>query len=339
MRSEGAGRATRLVLPLLVLVALAAGFLGGRALPPQGTDATPAAKDEAAHVDAAATARNEVATPAAPGAATAAPAGTAAAVAPLPPLDAPLRDILPALEQRARAGDSAAACRLALDIELCRQRPQFGQAIPFFEDAVARADTTSDDDVAFIARIEAIHRRAERVCAGLDAAWIDDRGWRYMLQAAQRDPRIAARYATAPPLDAGRFLEQPEAWQAYAAHAAHLLRWAGEQGDPRAWYFLQQAYMGRSTLRGLPNAIAAEPARAAMMALVLREFSDASTRRDLDEGLAALRESLGEARWSAIEAEADAQRSRRFAAQAPIDFASGVYGDQDARICEEPATH
>jgi hypothetical protein len=335
MRSEGARVSRRFIVPLLVLIALAAGFLGGRTLPP---DADPPQHDGDAPTmaDAAAQAVDGT-TPRAPGATPAPLPASRSTAAPLPPLDAPLRDVLPALEQRAREGDSAAAGRLALDIELCRQRPQLGHAIPFFEDAAARAEATSDDDVDFIARIEAIHRRAEQVCAGLDAAWIEDRGWRYMLQAAQRDARLAARYATSPPLDAGRFLEQPEAWQAYAAHAAHLLRWAGEQGDPRAWYFLQQAYSGRSTLRGMPNAIPADPARAAMMALVLRDFSDASTRRDLDDGLAALRETLGEARWAAIEAEADAQRSRHFAEQVPIDFDSGVYGDQDARICEEPA--
>ncbi len=334
MRSETAHTARRFVVPLLVVIALGAGFLGGRALPPDADPPQPHDDDAEADDDAQAAAGPA---PRAPGAAPAPLPALRATAAPLPPLDAALIDVLPALETRARAGDKAAACRLALDVELCRQQPQLGAAIPFFEQAAAREATTRDDDVDFLARIDSLHQRAEAVCAGLDVAWIEDRGWRYLLQAAQGDARLATRYAASPPMSMTNFLEQPEAWQAYAAHAAHLLRWAGEQGDPRAWYYLQRAYMGRSTLRGMPSAIPADPARAALMALVLREFSDASTQRALDADLATLRETLGEARWSAIEAEADAQRSRHFAAQPPIDFDGGVFGDQDARICEQPA--
>lgn len=61
---------------------------------------------------------------------TASAAGTAASARataqrppdrPLPPLDQPLRDILPELKRRADAGEAAASCRLAAELDFCAQ--------------------------------------------------------------------------------------------------------------------------------------------------------------------------------------------------------------------------
>src|SRR5688572_24849419 len=61
--------------------------------------------------------------PAVAGGVTPVPAAVASiAAAPLPPPDVPLADVLPELEQRARAGDANASCRIGLELHRCRRR-------------------------------------------------------------------------------------------------------------------------------------------------------------------------------------------------------------------------
>jgi len=95
----------------LVLAAAAGGlgWLGGRA-------SHDASSTEAPGVDVA----GDTA-PAARGAASARPPVQRPPDRPLPPLDQPLRDVLPELQRRADAGEAAAACRLAAELDFCAQ--------------------------------------------------------------------------------------------------------------------------------------------------------------------------------------------------------------------------
>lgn len=254
---------------------------------------------------------------------------------PLPELGLPLVELIETLEEQARQGDARAACRLAMDGALCRDLDRSGGSVDFFIDDAARRESTHPVDVDFIVGIESRESHAARLCAGLPAHWADDNTWRYMLQAAQAGHHgLAARFAAAPPLDQQRFLEQLDRWQAYAAHAPGLLRAAAESGDPRAMYYLQRALSGQPTLRGMPNAIAPDLRTAALLALALYPISDANTRRNLDAAIERAQAALNARDWAALEAEAAALSARHFDAHPVIDFSAGVFGDQDASICD-----
>lgn len=255
---------------------------------------------------------------------------------PLPALDRPLTQVVGDLDARSRRGERAASCRMALDADLCRRRDEYRDAVPFLENIAAARDDASGD-IRFIARVENIGSRADAICAGLGEDWGEREAWRYMLRAAlQGDTRMAVRFATDPPMDRGRMLEHPDAWQAYARYAPGLLLAAGERGDPAALYFLQQAYAGRPVLAGMREAIAPDPRKAAIYALALRGISDAATRTDLDGQLDALRKRFDAARWGEIEAEAQALSAKGLSARGPIDFDSGAFADVQPQDCATP---
>ena len=266
----------------------------------------------------------------------AAPAVSVGQGGPLPAADAPLSTTLPMLESRSKSGDSAASCRIALDAVACLEFANAGEVIGDMEGMAAHREGDIGDDVAFISRLEARRQRAEALCRGIDPTWGEQNAWRYMLRAAQQgDMRMAVRFATEPPMDRQRFLENPDAWRAYAEHARKLLETAGERGEITAWYYLQQAYAGRPVLIGMSDAIPADPEKAAYYAMVLRPFADAATVRDLDGQLRDLRPGFDAARWSDIERRAQARIAQGFqaAASGPVDFDSGVFASQDSDSC------
>jgi NADP-dependent isocitrate dehydrogenase len=128
--------------------------------------------------------------------------GAPSADQPLPPHDTPLTEVIDELESRALRGDRPAACRLAMDGYFCRNNPLDSDSVAFFEQAIASRGRTTAADVAWIERLEAMHRRAVRLCSGLPEGWVRDHSWRYLLQGAQLgDDFLAAMYVIAPPLD------------------------------------------------------------------------------------------------------------------------------------------
>jgi hypothetical protein len=160
--------------------------------------------------------------------------GAPSADQPLPPHDTPLTEVIDELESRALRGDRPAACRLAMDGYFCRNNPLDSDSVAFFEQAIASRGRTTAADVAWIERLEAMHRRAVRLCSGLPEGWVRDHSWRYLLQGAQLgDDFLAAMYVIAPPLDRNDFLENPEPWSQYQQHAATLLRRAAEHARRR----------------------------------------------------------------------------------------------------------
>lgn len=255
---------------------------------------------------------------------------------PLPAADAPLSSTLSMLESRSKAGEAAASCRIALDAVACLEFANASEVIGDMEGMAAHREGDIGDDVAFISRLEARRQRAGALCRGIDPKWGEQNAWRYMLRAAQQgDMRMAVRFATEPPMDRQRFLENPDAWRAYAEHARRLLETAGERGEISAWYYLQQAYAGRPVLIGMSGSIPADPEKAAYYAMVLRPFADAATVRDLDGQLRDLRQGFDAARWSDIERRAQARIAQGFpaASSGPVDFDSGVFAGQDSNSC------
>ena len=278
----------------------------------------------------------EVTSPSLASAAASSGAEEISAGAPLPKADAPLSESLPLLEWRSKAGDAAASCRIALDAVSCREFATSSEVIGDMETMAARRQDGVEEDLDFISRLEARRDRASALCRGIDSGWVESNAWRYMLRAAQQgDLRMAVRFATDPPIDRERFLDNPEAWRAYAENARRLLESAAAQGEISAWYYLQQAYAGRPVLIGMPDSIPADPENAVYHAMVLRPFADAATVRDLDGQLGDLRRFFDDSRWSVIERRAQVRIAQGFpeAASGPVDFDSGVFANHDVDSC------
>lgn len=257
------------------------------------------------------------------------------AAPPLPPADTPLVQILPELEARARRGDRAAACRLALDGAYCREHRLDSDSVAFFEDAIARRSRTTAADLAWIARLEAAHQRALRLCSGLPPRWAEDNTWRWMLQAAQAgDALLAARFAAFPPLDDEDFLERPEPWQQYRQHAVPLLQSAAARGEVLAIWRLQRLHGAGQRLRGMPNAIERDPRQAAVYAVALQAATRGASLREFERAARAARARFSADDWAAIEQEGRALAQRHFAGMSPRDFQEGVFGEVDARHCQ-----
>ncbi len=114
MDAERRSRAWMMIALVMLPLALGAGWWSGRS---SARDSEPPPSPSAAPMPVP----SNASTPA-PDAAVRNPASAAAARpsnAPLPDLSTPLRNILPELKRRADAGDPAAACRLAAEMEFC----------------------------------------------------------------------------------------------------------------------------------------------------------------------------------------------------------------------------
>jgi hypothetical protein len=264
------------------------------------------------------------------------PALAGAPELPLPPHDTPLNDARDELEDRARRGDRKAACRLAMDANFCRSNPAGSDPVGFFEHSIAQEPSTSDADVAWIARLEQIQQRARRICADLPPDWVEDASWRWTLQAARAgDDFLAARFVISAPMSDRDFLERPEPWQQYRDHAVPLIQSAAARGQVEAIWFLQRLHRGATQLRGMPNAIERDPRLAAVYAVALRSVTQGASLLEFEQALTRARDDYDAGSWAAIEAEGTALAQRHFADVAPRDFQTGVYGDIDSRRCDD----
>lgn len=261
--------------------------------------------------------------------------GAPSADQPLPPHDTPLTEVIDELESRALRGDRPAACRLAMDGYFCRNNPLDSDSVAFFEQAIASRGRTTAADVAWIERLEAMHRRAVRLCSGLPEGWVRDHSWRYLLQGAQLgDDFLAAMYVIAPPLDRNDFLENPEPWSQYQQHAATLLRRAAEHGELRAIWQLQRIHSGRGALIGMPHAIVPNRRLAAVYAVALRQATTGDSLREFDTYARRHQSDFDAEAWRAIEREGAVLAQGHFSGLAPLDLQRGVFGEVDSRRCE-----
>lgn len=160
---------------------------------------------------------------------------TVRAFAPLPPLDTRLADIIAELDERASAGDAAAACRLAAEIARC------ASVVDFDAERVAdtlflsvRYDEHGERHVERSANyIEQRVAEQER-CRGVDAAVLMNQA-RFDLAAARLgDLDAAFRFVSADALDTGTLVRFPELLQLYRQNAWPLFQRLLEGGYPYA---------------------------------------------------------------------------------------------------------
>lgn len=108
---------------------------------------------------------------------------------PLPPWDAKLVDVLPALRARADAGDAIAACHLGLALSACSYHTDLGPS------AAEIRNLNPDDEDAIrmfgYRTMELVRPGREATCAGLGRTDFRER-FRYLLQAADQGVDAAA---------------------------------------------------------------------------------------------------------------------------------------------------
>lgn len=258
------------------------------------------------------------------------------AAAELPPAGTPLLSIFEELQQRARAGDDHAACRLAQDLQTCDWVPANDSMPHPLETHLTYSDEVRDSDVAFLAAIDQAKALARSVCEGVSAELIEQNAWRYHLQAARTMPRAAIRFVTIPPMDPERFLEQRDAWQAYADNAVSLLEGAVARGDPLAWLTLSAVLAGQG-LPGMPNAIPADLERAAILYLAATpQLSwEGLIQPQTNNRLERLRANIAAERWPELEREA-ARLSAQYFSGKPLVDANRYYLGAPDLGCEQP---
>lgn len=233
---------------LVVLVVLPAvaglGWWSGRATAPEpdtavGADAQGSQPSSDASLPVSSTDARQAARPRTPD-------------APLPDLATPLRDTWQGLKQRADAGDSGAACRLASELEFCdhiRQRLDAASAMLADRDAMGAPANSADDDAARQRDMrQAIAVSSERLleqsrqCEGVPVFSPQDRV-RYWRNAALGGNIAAMRhYAVGNAFRMNDTLDNLDALRVYRSEAETLAQRAVDAGDLATAMALASAY-------------------------------------------------------------------------------------------------
>jgi hypothetical protein len=236
------------------------------------------------------------------------PPTTPTAGAPLPPLDAPLAEIANDLLRRADAGDSAAACRLGIELVRCQRLMMFGReqdlALIWQQQAISE---DGDGRTKEAERLQALADRFQPIAASCRSLPDDvlARGPELLRAAALAgEPEALLRQASGSDLFPGGafgmpgWLDSPE-FDRWRHEAPQLLRRALATGRPEVVLMYANGYAGGSgPIEGLlPDDV---QQAAAWRALARRMFgSDAETR------LQPLLQLPGEVDVAAAEAQAE----------------------------------
>ena len=170
-----------------------------------------------------------------------------AAPSPLPPADTPLAQIKDELAERARAGDTRAACRLGADLMRCRARQGTEATSKLLRSVLqTQDDKVADSTVDALASMADMVDATDALCTG-----ISDEDMReaiiYQRMAAERgDARMRLWYTADPALDRHDFLSELDEWERYRAVALDYLQQALAAGDPYAPTILEKVYMPRT---------------------------------------------------------------------------------------------
>jgi hypothetical protein len=189
---------------------------------------------------------------------------------PLPPVDAPLALIVEPLAARADAGDSRAACRLAMELIRC-QGALFLADIPSFDSTRLEAELEASGklDAADRVAADALEQaRVARECLALPAHLVD-RGPHYLGQAARAgEPEAMVRYADSQfwPPDGRGFLSHPE-FDLWRRDAPGMIERAFAAGVPESAFAMMDAYQSDIGLVGslIPN----DPVKAEAVRLLM----------------------------------------------------------------------
>lgn len=163
---------------------------------------------------------------------------------PLPPPDTPIAEMLDSLLERARRGDAGAACRLASELQRCREhamREGFRQRDIEARVAGERDDERRESMIQAMARMEVERERATLVCAEVTDAQIA-LAFPLQMQAAQARPELRTWLAINPALDTRFFLDNMESWQQYRQVAMPWMEAAAAEGDLSALIALARVH-------------------------------------------------------------------------------------------------
>lgn len=196
---------------------------------------------------------------------------------PLPPEDTPMAEMFDRLLDRARRGDASAACRLASELQRCREhalRQGFGGRGREMESVVAGEsdERRRETMIQAMARMELERERSSAVCDGVTEAQID-LAFPLQMQAAQARPELRAWLAVNPALDARFFLDDVEQWQQYRQVAMPWMEAAAAEGDLSAVIALARVHGdGRSFGPPIPPFREIDDARFVLYATLMERY-------------------------------------------------------------------
>ncbi len=177
--------------------------------------------------------------------------------APLPPEDAPLAEAYDALAARARAGDNAAAMRLAFDLTGCKSRAGADDETLRELDAVGppvENPYANRMDADSRRRFEAHVAKAVAYCRGLAPELVEARGEWLLLAAERGDAEAMVCFAAvpdefAPPMLSDAWFNWSLRWRERATTFAET---AYARGRPDILLVLADAHSGQ-TFGGIPT--------------------------------------------------------------------------------------
>jgi hypothetical protein len=173
----------------------------------------------------------------------------------MPPASGPLRDSVAALQSRAEAGDSLAACRLGMSLLRCAALGTYqpGEDALMAEqeyEAAAKGDLITANKIA-TGRL--LHAELRNACSGVPEALVAQAN-RYVRQAALAgQPEAMIRYAlgeSLAPVYSFRYIATPE-FDAWRREARPILMRALESGQPEAALALASAHTGNAAQLGM----------------------------------------------------------------------------------------
>ncbi len=160
---------------------------------------------------------------------------------PLPPNDQPIAEIYETLADRARRGDTSAACRLGSELQRCAGALARKELSENLQDQAARADRVPNGMIESIANLERQHEVFAGKCDGLQPEQLAS-AFDWQRQAALARPELRVWFALNPALDRRDFVTDLERWADYRRVALPWLQQAAHNGDPEALIALTRIY-------------------------------------------------------------------------------------------------
>lgn len=176
---------------------------------------------------------------------------------PLPPLAPPLRDTLPELKRRADAGEAAASCRLAAELDFCAQiRMRLASAADMLRDGndasvrhgqidpnatPQEQEEQRQSEQALVARSERLLEESAH-CEGVPASTPVQRLQYWRSAALGGNPMALRMYASGNAFRQESVLDQLDALRVYRSEAESLALRAAQSGDRTMVMALGHAY-------------------------------------------------------------------------------------------------
>jgi hypothetical protein len=232
----------------------------------------------------------------------------------LPPADAPLAPVLPALVDAARRGDVGAKCRLSFELQRCTVKLEAARrSVEQITDELLDAEQQGSGNgmLDFVAKQTEERDAIEKICAGASFPG-DLKPWRLLLEAARAGhvPSMR-RFALNMPFDSSRYFSDLEPFAAYRDEAPGLLLAAAEAGDPNAALALYSAYSGTGFSQvSRAGIFPLDRTRALAYIVSLRGLGDAEAQKTLRQQEARLRRKLPPAEQALAEQSARRMASR-----------------------------